>query len=62
MEKFACTYVMSLLVGNYRKAVTTHATAAKRKEAYQLARDFYLAQRETRELSASWKETDPFLI
>lgn len=61
-DHYACAHVMSLLVDSYRKAVTTHATIAKRKEAYQLARDFYLAQQERRKLSASWKEEDPFLI
>lgn len=61
-DHYVCAHAMSLLVDNYRKAVATHTTIAKRKKAYQLARNFYLAQRETRKLSASWKESDPFLI
>ena len=41
--------VMSLLVGEYRKAVANHAPIAKRQEAYQAARDWHLARKACRE-------------
>lgn len=41
--------VMSLLVGEYRKAVANHAPITKRQEAYRVARDWHLARKACRE-------------
>lgn len=41
--------VMSFLVGEYRKAVASHAPVAKRQEAYRVARDWHLARKACRE-------------
>lgn len=56
--------VMSLLVGEYRKAVINHAPIAKRQEAYQVARNWHLARKACREELArqAAEGEDPWLI
>lgn len=56
--------VMSLLVGEYRKAVANHAPIAKRQEAYQAARNWHLVRKACREELArqAAEGEDPWLI
>lgn len=58
------SFIMSLLVADYRAKVANHASLHKRAEAVKEARNFYENCKEIRKFSASWNEVDhePFLI
>lgn len=63
-QKRYSSFIMSLLVAEYRKTVTNHAPLHKRAEAAKEARNFYANCKEIRELVARRSEADyePFLI